>query len=179
MNYLRNVISSIYLMMFFYIKKSRLKKPLSILKPRHITIGKNVYIYKGARIECYEEGCPSLNIGNDVIIGYTFTCLVADRVTIGDNSIFASNVSIISENHGMDPTIGCYYKQPLIHSPISIGRGCWIGQNVTVLPGVTLGDNVIVGAGSIVTSSFPSNVIIAGSPAKVIKRFNFEQKKWV
>ena len=79
----------------------------------------------------------------------------------------------------MDPTIGCYYKQPLIHLPISIGRGCWIGQNVTVLPGVTLGDNVIVGAGSIVTSSFPSNVIIAGSPAKVIKRFNFEQKKWV
>jgi len=90
----------------------------------------------------------------------------------------ASNVSIIAENHGQDPTIGCYYTQPLQHDMVKIGSGCWIGQNVTILPGVELGDNVIVGANSLVNKSFGSNVIIGGIPARVIKIYDFEKKEW-
>ncbi|MBU3677303.1 MAG: maltose acetyltransferase, partial [Chitinophagaceae bacterium] len=75
----------------------------------------------------------------------------------------AWNVNIQTANH--DPIDRNHYNV----ASVVIGKNCWLGGNVTILPGVTLGDNVTVGANSVVTKSFPSNVIIAGVPAKVIR----------
>jgi acetyltransferase-like isoleucine patch superfamily enzyme len=84
-------------------------------------------------------------------------------IYIGDNTIFGPSVKIISSNH--DPKD---LSRNIKTSPIIIGKNCWIGTNAVILPGVKLGDNVIVGAGSVVTKSFPANSTIVGVPAKQI-----------
>ena len=88
------------------------------------------------------------------------------QIFLGKGSLIAPNVGIITSNH--DPKM---LSVNLPGEDVVIGNGCWIGMNTVILPGVTLGDNTIVGAGSVVTKSFKSgNCLIAGSPAKVIKR---------
>jgi acetyltransferase-like isoleucine patch superfamily enzyme len=110
----------------------------------NIKIGKNVWISFAVSGGCYVQGI--------------------NGIEIGDNTIFAPGVKIISANH--DPND---YNKWIKCSPIKIGKNCWIGANAVILPGVQLGDNVIVGAGSVVTKSFPNNCTIAGVPAKIIK----------
>ena len=86
-------------------------------------------------------------------------------IEIGDDTIFAPGVKIISANHSIS-NLDSHEKAP----PVKIGKNCWLGANAVILPGVVLGDNVTVGAGSVVTKSFESNVILGGVPAKVIKK---------
>jgi acetyltransferase-like isoleucine patch superfamily enzyme len=84
---------------------------------------------------------------------------------IGEGTIWAHNLNIQTSNH--DPN----NFERAIEKDIKIGRRCWIGGNVSILAGVEIGDHVIVGANTVVTKSFPSNVTIAGCPAKIIKQF--------
>ena len=85
-------------------------------------------------------------------------------IELGKNFLFAPGVKLISSNHGMND------RQVIEKSdPIVIGDNVWLGANVLILPGISIGNNVVVGAGSVVTKSFPDNVVIAGNPAKIIK----------
>ena len=95
-------------------------------------------------------------------------------IEIEDGTIFAPGVKIISANH--DPQDLSQWKPD---RPIKIGKNCWIGANAVILPGVELGDNVIVGAGAVVTKCFTSNVVLAGNPARTIRRFSpKDDLKW-
>jgi acetyltransferase-like isoleucine patch superfamily enzyme len=82
---------------------------------------------------------------------------------IGEGTIWAFNVNLLTANHDITD----YNKA--VEKSVRIGNNCWIGSNVSILAGVELGDNVVVGANSVVTKSFPANKIIAGCPAKIIK----------
>jgi carbonic anhydrase/acetyltransferase-like protein (isoleucine patch superfamily) len=94
-----------------------------------------------------------------------------NKIYIGDDTMFAPGVKIISANHSTDD----YSKHDKAMAPVRIGKRCWIGANSIILPGVQLGDNVVVGAGSVVTNSFGDNLIIAGNPAKVIRQITRSQ----
>ncbi|MDA9284271.1 hypothetical protein N9P61_02070 [Flavobacteriaceae bacterium] len=109
-----------------------------------ITIGKGVWFSFAVSGGCYIQG------GNGI--------------EIGEGTIFAPGVKIISANHSLE---NLHQWKPA--EPIIIGENCWIGANAIILPSVKLGDNVIVGAGSIVTKSFPSNSTIKGNPARINK----------
>jgi acetyltransferase-like isoleucine patch superfamily enzyme len=85
-------------------------------------------------------------------------------IEIGKNFLFAPGIRLISVNHGVNNEF-----KKLDSKPIIIGKNVWLGANVIILPEVNLGNNVVVGAGAVVTKSFPDNVIIAGNPARVIK----------
>jgi acetyltransferase-like isoleucine patch superfamily enzyme len=85
------------------------------------------------------------------------------NLTIGDGTIWAWNINIQTANHDF------LDRNKFIVKDITIGKNCWIGGGVTILPGVVLGDNITIGANSVVTKSFPSNVVIAGVPAKIIR----------
>lgn len=157
--------------------------PLCIRGLKHIKFEKGVSIGKSARIECYEEYAgetlkPRIIISSNTVIENRFSALVSSNLTIGKRCLIASDVLITTENHGTDPRT-TYYNQKLISKDVSIGNNCWIGEKAIILPGVHLGNNVVVGAGSIVTKSFPSNVIIAGNPARIIKTYDSKLNKWI
>lgn len=151
---------------------------------QYVHLGHNVKIADYFRIECYSEYLgqhlsPKLTIGDGSNIGPDFTALVADDITIGARNLFAGGVILVSENHGINP-IGsdCYQKESLTTGAINIGNGCWLGQNVVVLPGVTIGERSIIGANAVVSNDIPPYSIAVGMPAKVIKRFNLDTNNW-
>ena len=91
----------------------------------------------------------------------------------------ASNVLVTNENHGINPeSTTPYMDQKLSAQDVKIGNGCWIGEKVSILSGVTIGEKCIIGAGSIVTKSIPSYSIAVGNPARIIKQYNFYTKRW-
>lgn len=105
------------------------------------------------------------NIDNFWKVGSYFQCWKG-HIYIGKGTWIAQNVGIITENHNPD-NLDVHLPAQDVH----IGKNCWIGMNSVILPGVTLGEKTIVGAGAIVTKSFPDgNCVIAGNPAKIIKR---------
>lgn len=169
----------------FYRQGGSLGRSAILRNPQYFKIGRGVYIKEGYRIECYESFAgvklnPQFIMGDGVIIGPRFTGLVADKVEIKADTIFAGNVTIISENHGIDPESDIpYHAQPLTTGSIEIGKGCWIGQNVSILPNVIIGDKCIIGSNSVVTKNIPSFSIAVGAPAEVIKQYDFNQHKWI
>lgn len=169
----------------FLLKYREIARPCVIRQPQYIHLGENVRIKKYSRIECYEFFGgrvlnPSLTISDNVIIGYRFSCLVADSISIGRNTILASDVLITSENHGMDPESKIpYYEQPLVTGSVIIGNNCWIGEKAVILPGVTIGDYCVIAACSVVVKNIPSYSIAAGNPARIIKQYDFSLHEWV
>lgn len=115
-------------------------------------------------------------IGKNTFINFNFTCQDDTYVTIGENCDFGPNVTIVTPLH---PMIAAERKELLCPNgekrrlcyakPVVIGNGCWLCANVTVLPGVTIGDNCVIGAGSVVTRSIPANSFAAGNPCRVIR----------
>lgn len=109
-----------------------------------------------------------ISLGNNVFINFNCTILDCAPVTIGDNVLIGPNVNIYSANHPIDPEIR---RKGLENAkPVLIEDDVWIGGNVTICPGVTIGSRTTIGAGSVVTKAIPSDVVAAGNPAKVIKK---------
>lgn len=159
----------------FYIGKN-----LLIKNPANVSLGKNVTIFRNGRLSSYGNHKNNIVIADNCYIGQYFSALSYADLKIGKNTLIASFVAIISENHSVDPLCGISYgKQPLIGKTTIIGENCWIGEKVVILPGVTIGDWCIIGAGSIVTKDIPSYCIACGNPAKIIKEYDFIQKKWI
>lgn len=115
--------------------------PLYINYGKHTKIGKNVFI---------NFDCVFLDLGG---------------ITIDDGVLIAPKVSLLSEGHPISPA----ERHSLIPKPIHIKKNAWIGANVTILQGVTIGENSVVAAGSVVSKDVPDNVIVGGTPAKIIK----------
>jgi acetyltransferase-like isoleucine patch superfamily enzyme len=127
------------------------------------------------RAGAYAIVCSKISIGKRVVIspGTMFFADPAENgagITIEDDAMVGSGVHFYVGNHRFDDT-----KIPIIDQghteskPIVVKKGCWIGANVTILGGVEIGENAVVGAGSVVTKSVPSRVVAAGNPAKIIK----------
>lgn len=121
--------------------------------------------HHGSTINCWWN----INVGVDAYPGYASGCYIQGigKVRIGDYTIIAQNVSIISANHDL------HDKRKWNLSEVIIGKYCWLGVGSTVLPGVSLGDFTVVGAGSVVTKSFPEgNCVLAGNPARIIRKLD-------
>jgi lipopolysaccharide O-acetyltransferase len=128
---------------------------------------------------------PVLHIGNHVQINDSVHIGAIEQVVIGDYTLIASRVFISDHNHGnyqiRDPASAPDTppaERPLSSKPVHIGRNVWLGEQVCILPGVTVGNGAIVGANSVVTHDIPSNSIAAGNPARVIRLFDASTKTW-
>ncbi|WP_345527194.1 acyltransferase [Nocardioides endophyticus] len=135
-----------------------------------VRFGERVTIRENGWIQC--SSSPSnpgdqLVIGSDVYIGPAAIIGVGGPIDIGDDCQIGSGVTLISENHASHPT-STDQGIEVTRAGIKLGRGCWLGHRVTILDGVTLGDQCTVGAGAVVTRSFPDGSRIAGVPARQI-----------
>lgn len=106
----------------------------------------------------------NVKFGRNVIIMPGCLMMSAGGITIDDDVQIAANVQLISNNHDLK------YRHIITCKPIHICRGAWIGAGATILPGVTVGENAVVGAASVVTHDVESNTIVAGNPAKLLRR---------
>lgn len=123
---------------------------------------------------------PKIIIGNRVTATAGLQVAAHQRVIIEDDVLFASNINITDGLHSYESANEPYKYQGIFKiAPIIIKRGCWIGQNVVILPGVTIGELAIIGANSVVTNNIPDKCIAIGSPARVIKRWDETRQSWV
>ena len=111
-----------------------------------------------------------VRVGKHFFANFNLTVLDEAMVTIGDNCFVGPNVNIYTACHSTDPTIRSTRQDWA--RPVTIGNNCWIGGNTTILPGVTIGDNVTIGAGSVVVTDIASNSVAVGNPAKVVKKIS-------
>lgn len=163
---------------------SIIKHPYRIWNKKNIEIGKDVFIvensffavstnFKGQKFN------PIVKVGNNVAIGGNFILGCINEVIIEDNVIFADRVFVTDHVHDYENV-----KIPIISQKLKskgkilIKSGSYIGINAVIMPGVTIGKNSIVGASSVVIKSVPDFTVVAGAPAKIIKRYNFKLKKW-
>ena len=106
-----------------------------------------------------------IQIGSNTFLNFGTTLLDQGGIFIGNDVKFGPNVSIITTNHLIDPS----KRNIMVSEPVKIEDNCWIGEGVRILPGVTIGKNSVVGAGSVVTKDVPANTIVAGNPAKIVR----------
>jgi maltose O-acetyltransferase len=140
-------------------------------------IGTNAYI----DTPFYCDFGVRTEIGDNVYIGMNCTFIDNHSITIGNNTLIASGVQICTATHPIkaserivanwspEMNRNCYHTYA---KPVRIGDNCWIGANATILPGVTIGNNTTIGAGSVVTKDIPSRVLAIGVPCKVIRQLD-------
>src|SRR5690606_34517866 len=114
------------------------------------------------------EGWHNISIGDNSGIGRASHLSAMAAIDIGANVMIAEQLIIITVNHGISSKRNMI-DLPMHPEPVRIGNNVWIGARVIILPGVTIGNNVVIASGAVVTKSFPSNCIIGGVPANVIK----------
>ena len=121
----------------------------------------------------YTDFGQNITVGKNVFINAC--CHFQDQggITLGDNCLVGHNVVFATLNHGFAPE----ERQSMLPAPIVVGRNVWIGSNSTILQGVTIGDNSIIAAGSVVTKDVPANAIVAGVPARFIRSISPEEEK--
>lgn len=123
---------------------------------------------------CYIEpplytnwGGRHVHFGSNVYANFHLTLVDDTHIYVGDNTMFGPNVTVCTAGHPILPELreqGYQYN-----APVRIGRSCWIGAGAVILPGVTIGDNTVVGAGSVVTCDLPANVVAVGNPCRVLR----------
>lgn len=148
-------------------KKSYIAKCLFVNRSRNIYLGDEVRIYPGMRAEIINSGRISFDGDNSV--GQNLHIVSGSNLNIGYGTTISSNVFISNVDHSFRKNTSAIKNEIIIKETL-IGKYCFIGTGAVILPGTILGDNVIVGANSTVKGVFPDNCVIAGSPAKIIKR---------
>lgn len=118
----------------------------------------------------------NIEVGDNFFANYNLTVLDVAKVTIGDNVFIAPNVSIYTAGHPIHYAArNTMYEYGIA---VTIGSDCWIGGNVVICPGVTIGRGCVIGAGSVVTKDIPDNVIAAGNPCRVIREITNDDKQY-
>ena len=160
--------------------------PIDIRGRKFVCINSGFTSGIGCRVEAYPvDNTKTLFIGKNFQMNDYVHITAVKSVRIGDNVLLASKIYISDCAHGSyvgdendsDPLLNPA-DRPLSVKPVIIEDNVWLGEFVSVLPGVTIGKGTIVGANSVVSKSLPPYVIAVGSPAKPIKFYNFESKRW-
>lgn len=162
--------------------------PFRIRGKSHVVVQEGFTTGFNCRIDAFASDGDSktiINIGKNVQLNDYVHIAAVEQLTIADNVLIASKVFITDHNHGsysgdiQDSPLSIPKDRPLYSSPVLIEQNVWIGEFVCVLPGVTIGEGSIIGAMSVVNKDIPPYSIAVGSPAKVVKKYDFELENWV
>lgn len=155
---------------------SHIGVPIFALGLNRVTVNKRVRIFPGLRIETHNQG--SIVFEEGVAIGQNFHVTSAGNLIIGKNTTILGNSFVTNIDHDYGQVGVHAMNQPIVVKETRIGSNCFVGYGVAIQAGTILGDNCIVGASSVVRGTFPAYSVIVGSPAKVIKSYNFATKTW-
>ena len=173
-------IRSLILKPFFgrYGLKSYMGKPLILSGIKNFYFGEKVRIYPGARIESYDGG--KIEIGDNVSIGQNFHCTSGkgESLIIGENTTILGNVCITNIDHEYRKLGVFILEQPRLVTRTTIGENSFICYGAMIQAGTVLGKQCIVGANSVVRGHYPDYCVIAGVPAKIIRKYNENTGKW-
>ena len=148
-------------------RPSEQEKRNQLLKQMFAEIGKNCYIEPPFHANF---GGKHVHFGKNIYANFNLTMVDDGHIYVGDYTMFAPGVIVATAGHQILPELRETVYQ--YNMPVHIGKNCWIGAGAIILPGVTIGDQVVVGAGSVVTKDLPSNVVAVGNPCRVIREIN-------
>ena len=154
-------------------RPTQLDKRKEMLKEMFAEIGEDCYIEPPLHANM---AGAYVHFGKNVYANFNLTLVDDGHIYVGDYTMIGPNVTIATAGHPILPELrekGYQYNME-----VHIGKNCWLGSGVVVLPGVTIGDNVVVGAGSIVTKDLPSNVVAVGNPCRVLREVNERDKEY-
>lgn len=154
-------------------RPSESKKRFEMLLDMFNEIGEGCYIEPPLHANW---GGHHVHFGKYVYANFGLTLVDDTHIYVGDYTMFGPNVVVATGSHPILPILRENAYQ--YNSPVHIGRNCWIGAGAIILPGITIGDNTVVGAGSVVTKDLPSNVVAVGNPCKVIREINDKDKEF-
>lgn len=133
--------------------------------------------------DCYIEppfhanwGGRHVHFGKNVYANFNLTLVDDTHIYIGDYTMLGPNVTVASAGHPILPALR--QKAYQYNMPVHIGKNCWLGAGVIVLPGVTIGDNSVIGAGSVVTKDIPPNVVAVGNPCRILRKIGTHDEKF-
>lgn len=148
-------------------RPSEQEKRNQLLKQMFAEIGENCYIEPPFHANF---GGKHVHFGKNIYANFNLTMVDDGHIYVGDSTMFAPGVIVATAGHPILPELRETVYQ--YNMPVHIGKNCWIGAGAIILPGVTIGDQVVVGAGSVVTKDLPSNVVAVGNPCRVIREIN-------
>ncbi|RZJ99393.1 MAG: acyltransferase [Flavobacterium sp.] len=156
---------------------SYIGKPIILKGIKNIFIGKNVRIFPNVRLETHGK-YGKITIGSNVAIAQNVHITSGTDLKIGDSSTILANVFITNIDHDYEQINVHILKQEYLIKKTTIGENCYIGMGSCIQAGTNLGRQCIVGANSVVRGDFKDYTVLAGVPAKSIKRYDFENKIW-
>lgn len=150
---------------FNKLHSSEIEKRQAMLKEMFAEIGEGCYIQSPFYANFGGRHC---HWGNYVYANFNLTMVDDTHIYVGDNTMFGPNVVLATAGHPILPELrGKGYQY---NAPVRIGKNCWLGAGVIVLPGITIGDNVVIGAGSVVTKDIPSDTVAVGNPCRILRK---------
>lgn len=147
------------------------KKRESMLKEMFAEIGEGCYIEPPFHANF---GGAHVHFGKNIYANFNLTLVDDTHIYVGDYTMFGPNVTVATAGHPILPELR--EKMYQYNFPVHIGKNCWIGAGVVIVPGITIGDNVVIGGGSVVTKDLPSNVVAVGNPCRVLREVNERDK---
>lgn len=154
-------------------RPTQLQKRDEMLKEMFAEIGKDCYIEPPLHSNWGGKHC---HFGDCVYANFNLTLVDDTHIYIGSNTMIGPNVTIATAGHPILPELR--EKAYQYNAAVHIGKNCWLGAGVIVLPGVTIGDNSVIGAGSVVTKDIPENVVAVGNPCKVLREIGEKDRKY-
>ena len=153
-------------------RPTEMEKRQTMLKEMFAEIGEDCYIEPPLHSNW---GGRHVHFGNNVYANFGLTLVDDTHIYVGDYTMFAPHVTLATAGHPILPELR--EKAYQYNAPIHIGRNCWLGAGVIVLPGVSIGDNSVIGAGSVVTKDIPANVVAYGNPCKVVREIGEKDRE--
>lgn len=149
------------------------EKRQELMKKMFAEVGKNCYIEPPFHANW---GGAHVHLGDFVYTNFNFTAVDDSHIYIGSYTMIGPNVTVATAGHPILPELR--EKAYQYNMPVHIGRNCWIGAGALIMPGVTIGDNSVIGAGSVVTKDIPSNVVAYGNPCRVAREINDHDREY-
>ncbi|MEZ8150391.1 sugar O-acetyltransferase [Vibrio splendidus] len=157
---------------FNHTRPSEGDKRQQIMKQLFAEVGEGCYIEP----PLHANWGRHTHLGDNVYVNFNLTLVDDTDVFIGDNVMIAPNVTIATGTHPISPELRL--KAAQFNVPVCIGNNVWLGAHTVVLPGVTIGENSVIGAGSIVTKDIPANVVAVGNPCRVVREINERDREY-